>query len=149
MSKAWFYIGLIAFGVLLALFMWPDDPPPAAQQRADRAARELSATAPASRVSESLLATNPEVEELHRRLDDESRARRELERRLLALEREIAALRAAAPAAESYDSDPDADGQGTPFDRTESVVADLLDRRLDGFGELFRSRRGRAGRRGR
>ena len=119
MSKGLAYTGIIALAVVLAVIAWPEDPPPAEQARANRALRESSTATSDPNRQGSVAHTDSEFAELRRRLDDEARARRELERRLLALEREIATLQAAAPPADSFDSEAVSAGQNGAVDNDD------------------------------
>lgn len=137
MSKVLPYTGIVALAVVLAVIAWPEDPPPAAEQaRPDSAFRDSSTVTSDPKRQGTIADTDIEIDELRRRLEDEIRARRALERRLQDLEGEIAILQAAASAAMSADSDtaaagqddaPGEDGQSRAWFDEQALVASGLD----------------------
>ena len=92
MRKTLLVAGLTAITLILALIAWRLDSPLEGEQRIAQTASRDAGAAAARSATESALPAAAEVGELRRRLDDEIRARRELERRLEALEREVAGL---------------------------------------------------------
>ena len=137
MSKIWLLAGSAALALILAVVALRVDSPPAGERpRAEPAIRQDPAPQVQSAAIESPRSGGGEIAELRRRLDDETRARRELERQLEALEREVAELRkgvARDPASETAsetagaDAGTESDGAGGRawFDEQALVAAGM------------------------
>jgi vacuolar-type H+-ATPase subunit I/STV1 len=92
MSKAWLVVGLTAIAVILAPVAWRLNSPLESERPVTQTASRDTGAAAARSATESAASAADEIGALRRRLDDETRARRQLERRLEALEREVAGL---------------------------------------------------------
>ena len=121
MGKVWLLAGSAVLAVSLAVVALRVDTPPADDRpRAESTARQDPAPRSQPAAIQSLPTGADEIAELRRRLDRETLARRELERQLEALEREVAELRTGAgrgPAAETADGTEGVDA-GTESDET-------------------------------
>ena len=94
MGKIWLLAGAAALAVILAaVTLRVDTPPGGDRPRAESTTPQDAAPRPPLAAIESRQPGEGEIAELRRRLDHETRARRELERQLDALQREVAGLR--------------------------------------------------------
>ena len=127
MSKTGLVAVSTAIALVLALIAWRlDSPLEGERPNAQTASREAGATAARSATAAASPAA-AEGGELRRRLDHEIRARRELERRLEALEREVAGLASASqrgPAAKADSVAVDAESEAASADGSRGAWFD-------------------------
>ncbi len=115
MNRTWLFAGLAALAGLVAVIAWRADSPPVGEASpAVSTARDVSVPSSAKLVREATPPGAADIVNLRRLLDDEIRARQELESEVEALRRQVAELR---DRSESNAAD-------APRNRSQAVAAD-------------------------